>query len=74
MPDLEREKIYIDSFILHDKRSRYHELFNSKKGRDKLLNKLAHSLDFTPKYMHKIQDNKQNCERYITVIEIQKRS
>ena len=68
MPDLEREKTYIDSFISSDKRSRYHELFNSTKGREKLLNRLAHSPDFIPQYMHKIQDNKQNRESILQIL------
>ena len=56
------ETLFISTFIIKERKTRYLNLLSSKKGRAKFRMQIPHSLtlDLNVKYLHKIKNSDQN--------------
>jgi hypothetical protein len=57
---LDAEKLLFLAFVLPQKRQRYDELLDSKRGREKIRLSLDHFKDLDPRVRRKVKSSEQN--------------
>jgi hypothetical protein len=64
----EHEEKFIRVFIVPDKRDRYLSLFETRKGRPKLNNRLNHNHDLDTRFLHKVPTGKQSSGSILALL------
>jgi len=64
----EHQDMLITRFILRDKKERLKTLLKSKRGRIKLRNRLAHNIDFDPRFITIIPNNQQTTKLILELL------
>ena len=62
------EESLIRNFIKKERQERLLHLINSKKGRNKLRQRLSHFLEFNERYIHKIPANQQTSDAILKLL------
>lgn len=62
------EELFIKNFIVKEKRERYLSMFDSKKGRKKLIADFYHLNDLEEKYAKEVPPNEQTAERIYEIL------
>ena len=64
----QHEELLIERLITHSKKERMKYLLQTKKGRKKLRNRLAHNIEFDPRFIIKLEPGEQTINDILSIL------